>query len=106
MINLPLMSNNIVKDDINELINFLQTSDIFTQNKKVREFEERWANWLGVKYALFVNSGSSANYITMHTLRELYGEGEVIVSPIGWSSDVAAVMNAGLTLLRTNFWRS
>ena len=96
MINLPLMSNNIKREDVQSLIEFLQTSNIFTQNKKVREFEETWSKWLGVKYALFVNSGSSANYITMHTLAELYGKGEVIVSPIGWSSTVAAVINAGL----------
>lgn len=97
MIDLPLMSNNITKEDVGALIDFLQDSDIFTQNRKVREFEEAWAKWLGVKYALFVNSGSSANYITMHVLAELYGPGEVIVAPLGWTSTVASVMNAGLT---------
>ena len=96
MINLPLMNNNITRDDVNALISFLQTSDIFTQNKKVREFEAKWSEWLGVKHTLFVNSGSSSNYITMHVLRELYGEGEVIVAPLGWTSTIAAVMNAGL----------
>ena len=97
MINLPLMNNNITREDVEALIAFLQESDIFTQNRKVREFEEAWAKWLGVKHALFVNSGSSANYITMHALAELYGQGEVIVAPLGWTSTVAAVMNAGLT---------
>lgn len=97
MINLPLMNNNITREDVEALIDFLQESDIFTQNRKVREFEEAWAKWLGVKHALFVNSGSSANYITMHALAELYGQGEVIVAPLGWTSTVAAVMNAGLT---------
>lgn len=97
MIDLPLMSNNITKEDVGALINFLQESDIFTQNRKVREFEEAWAKWLGVKYALFVNSGSSANYITMHVLAELYDPGEVIVAPLGWTSTVASVMSAGLT---------
>lgn len=96
MINLPLMSNNITREDVEALIAFLQESDIFTQNKKVREFEEAWAKWLGVKHALFVNSGSSANYITMHALAELYGPVEVIVAPLGWTSTVASVMNAGL----------
>lgn len=97
MINLPLMSNNITREDVGELIDFLQESDIFTQGGKVKEFEAAWAKWLGVKHALFVNSGSSANYITMHVLAELYGQSEVIVAPLGWTSTVAAVMNAGLT---------
>lgn len=96
MINLPLMNNNITRDDVNALISFLETSDIFTQNKKVRAFEEKWSEWLGVKHTLFVNSGSSSNYITIHVLRELYGEGEVIVAPLGWTSTIAAVMNAGM----------
>lgn len=97
MIDLPLMNNNITREDISALIDFLQTSDIFTQSKKVREFEDAWSHWLGVKHTLFVNSGSSANFITMHVLTELYGKGEVIVAPLGWSSTVASVINAGHT---------
>ncbi|MCR5482423.1 MAG: aminotransferase class V-fold PLP-dependent enzyme [Clostridia bacterium] len=97
MIDLPLMNNNITNEDVNALIDFLKRDNIFTQNKNVREFEKKWSEWLGVKHSLFVNSGSSANFITMHVLAELYGKGEVILSPMGWSSDVAATMNAGHT---------
>ena len=97
MINLPLMDNNISRDDVNCLIEFLQNNNIFTQNKNVIEFENRWSEWLGVKHSAFVNSGSSANYITMAILKELYGQGEIITSPIGWASDVAAIINAGHT---------
>lgn len=97
MLDMPLMNNNITREDVNALIEFLQQSDIFTQNRKVREFEEMWSNWLGVKHALFVNSGSSANYITMHVSAELYGKGEVIVGPLGWTSTVASVISAGHT---------
>lgn len=93
----PLMENNIEKEDIDALIDFLKTSDRFTNGPKVREFESAWSSWLGgVKHSLFVNSGSSANFITMAAIKELYGEGEVIVSPIGWESDIASVIQAGL----------
>lgn len=93
----PLMENNIEKEDIDVLIDFLRTSNRFTNGIKVREFETAWSDWLGgVKYSLFVNSGSSANHITMAAIKELYGEGEVIVSPIGWESDIASVIQAGL----------
>ena len=95
MINLPLMDNNITRDDVDCLIDFLRKNNIFTQNKNVVEFEKQWSDWLGVKYSVFVNSGSSANFITMAILKELYGEGEIIASPIGWSSDIAAIINAG-----------
>lgn len=97
MLNIPLMSNNIDQTDIDALIDFLQTSDRFTNGPRVKEFEKKWAEWLGVKYCVMVNSGSSANFMTLATVRELYGAGEVILSPIEWSSDIAAVMAAGMT---------
>jgi CDP-6-deoxy-D-xylo-4-hexulose-3-dehydrase len=91
------MLNNIEKEDINCLIDFLRQSDIFTQNKNVREFERQWSDWLGVKHSVFVNSGSSANFISMAILKELYGSGEVIVPALTWSSDIASVLTAGFT---------
>lgn len=96
MLNMPLMSNNINSSDIAVLIEFLQNSGRFTNGPKVREFEEAWSKWLGVKYSVFVNSGSSANYMTLAGIGERYGEGEVILSPIGWASDVSAVIAAGM----------
>ncbi|MCI8490141.1 MAG: aminotransferase class I/II-fold pyridoxal phosphate-dependent enzyme [Lachnospiraceae bacterium] len=97
MINLPLMNDNISKSDVESLIRFLQVNNIFTQNKMVKEFEKKWSEWLGVTYSVFVNSGSSANFITMSVLAELYGTGEVIVPPITWSSDISSVLLAGHT---------
>lgn len=95
MINIPLMNDNITNDDINVLIDFLKNNNIFTQNKYVMEFEKQWGKWLGMKYSVFVNSGSSANYITMSIIAELYGRGEIIVPTITWSSDIASVFLAG-----------
>lgn len=98
MLNIPLMQNNISKEDVEVLIEFLKTSDRYTNGPKVREFEKEWSNWLGGNYkCIFVNSGSSANYITMLAIKEKYGDGEIIVPPIGWTSDVASVISAGLT---------
>jgi len=97
MLNIPLMSNNIQKEDIDSLIAFLKTADRFTQGPKVQAFEQAWSEWLGVKHTLFVNSGSSANFITMAVLRDLYGPGEVIVPPIAWSSDISSIFAAGHT---------
>lgn len=97
MLNIPLMTNNIQKEDIDEVVSFLQTSDRFTNGPKVVEFENAWSQWLGVKHSVFVNSGASANYITMAVIRDLYGPGEVIVPPITWSSDLSSVFAAGFT---------
>jgi len=67
-LNLPLMENNLTKDDLDKVIVFLKEEPILTQSKNMESFEEEWSNWLGVKYSMFVNSGSSANLISMSVL--------------------------------------
>jgi CDP-6-deoxy-D-xylo-4-hexulose-3-dehydrase len=93
----PLMRNNITREDLDVLIAFLRQNDpTLTSADQVRAFEEEWSQWLGVKHSVMVNSGSSANLISMSVLRELRGEGEVIVPPLTWVSDIASVLQAGL----------
>jgi len=90
----PLMENNIIQEDIDAVIKFLKNNKkkIFTQSKKVREFEYNWSKWLGTKYSVFVNSGASANLLTMLALRIFAGTGEVIVPTLTWISDIASVI--------------
>ena len=94
----PLMQNNITRDDLDALIAFLQQDDpILTQSENVRAFEQEWADWVGVKHCVFVNSGASANLLTMTALKEHYGVGEVIVPTLTWVSDISSVIQTGLT---------
>ena len=92
----PLMENNIAREDLDAVIKFLQQDDpILTQSKNVAAFEEEWSQWLGVKHSVFVNSGSSANQITMAAIRERFGGGEIIVPTLTWISDIASVLQNG-----------
>ena len=92
----PLMSNNITRADLDALIEFLRQDDpILTQSKNVAAFEQEWSQWVGMKHSVFVNSGSSANQITLAALKERFGEGEVIVPTLTWVSDIASVLQAG-----------
>lgn len=88
------MDNNIIDDDVAALQNFLKKNKkkIFTQSKKVKEFESKWSKWLGVKYSIFVNSGSSANLLSMQIIKILYGEGEIIAPPLTWVSDISSII--------------
>ena len=71
-INHPLMHNNFLKSDMNAVRKLIKNEDlILTQSKKVLEFEKKWSKWLGVKYSVFVNSGSSANFLSMLILRSM-----------------------------------
>ena len=63
--NLPLMENNITREDLEVLINFLKGFPRLTQFDNVIAFEREWSDWLNVKYSVFVNSGASANLITI-----------------------------------------
>ena len=92
----PLMSNNINQNDKKALIKFIKISDKFTNGDKVKNFEKNWSKWLGVKYSTFVNSGASANLITLKILREIKkNKSEVIVPAFTWNSDVVSIINSG-----------
>lgn len=94
----PLMKNNVARSDLDAVIEHLRQDDPkLTHGPKVRTFEEAWSQWLGVKYSVMLNSGASANDLTMLALRELRGMGEVIVPGLTWVSDVASILHANLT---------
>ncbi len=92
----PLMRNNIERSDLDAVIELLKREDpILTQSSQVQEFETEWSEWLGTKHSVFVNSGSSANLLTIGALKESVGLGEIIVPPLTWVSDIAAVIQCG-----------
>ena len=107
MFYLPLMNDNIDKEDIQCVVDFLSHDNIpkLTNGPKVVEFENAWGEWLGTKYNLFVNSGASANELTMLALAHIVGEGEIIVPPLTWISDISSVLFAGhkLVFVDVNF---
>jgi CDP-6-deoxy-D-xylo-4-hexulose-3-dehydrase len=91
--NHPLMFNNFTKADMEAVIKMLKIkNEILTQSKYVKMFEKKWSKWLGTRYSVFVNSGSSANFLTMAVLKILYGKGEVILPALTWISDINSVI--------------
>ena len=99
MIKFPLMRNNILREDLEPVIQLLQEDNpILTNGPRCREFEAAWSEWLGVRYSVFVSSGSSANLLSMSVLKIRYPEGgEVIVPPLTWVSDISSVIHCGFT---------
>jgi len=93
----PLMQNNILREDLDAVIELLKQDDPkLTNGPRVVEFEEKWSEWLGVKYSTFVSSGSAANFITLQMLKLRFPNGgDVIVPPLTWVSDVASVIHHG-----------
>lgn len=75
----------------------------FTMGEEVRRFEEAFAAQMGMKYAVMVNSGSSANLIGVAALfylreRPLQRGDEVIVPAISWATTFHPLQQYGLHL--------
>ena len=82
-------------------------SSFVTMGRRCAEFEETFANYLGVKNAIFVNSGSSANLLALFALANpespLAKQGktfrspgdEVIVPSVTWSTTIWPIVHAG-----------
>ena len=94
--NWPLINDNVTKSDRQVLSDFILSGERLTNGPKVNEFERIWSEWLGVKHSVMVNSGASANYISIAMVKELKGKGEVIVPPLGWVSDLSSIAQLGM----------
>ena len=98
-LNHALMDNNFTKSDMDSVVKLIrQKNIILTQSKKVKEFEQKWSEWVGTKYSVFVNSGSSANFITISVLKILNKnkeKNEIIVPSLTWVSDINSVIMNG-----------
>ena len=93
----PLINDNVSQKDREVLSDFILSNQRLTNGLKVREFENMWSKWLGVKHSVMVNSGASGNFLSIALVKELYGIGEVIVPPLGWVSDISSVVQLGMT---------
>ena len=56
-----LVKDTIDKKDIDRLIDWLKTYPRLTKGAVTVELEDKFSHWLNTKYAVFCNSGSSAN---------------------------------------------
>lgn len=63
----------------------------------VKAFETEFAKYVGTRYAVMVNSGSSANLLSISALKTLHPEIETVGIPaVNWSTTIAPVVQLGL----------
>jgi CDP-6-deoxy-D-xylo-4-hexulose-3-dehydrase len=93
----PLAKETIDVSDINTLIEWLLTGPRLTKWKLTEEFEQKWAEYIGTTYSVFVNSGSSANLLMIYALKELGKlNGKVIVPSVGWVTTISPLLQFGI----------
>ena len=92
-----LAEDTIDINDIDKLIEWLKTYPRLTKGSLTLEFEKKWNGWLGTKYSVMNNSGSSANLLMYAALLSVGGlkNKKVIVPSVGWVTTVAPAIQLG-----------
>ena len=89
-----LTNDTIDNKDIDSLIEWLKTYPRLTKGPLTKEFEEKWSKWLGTKYSVYCNSGSSANLLMLYALirsKSLKNK-KVVIPGLCWATDLAPAL--------------
>lgn len=99
-IKIPLSVPSFDWEEVYEALESLLSTQV-TMGKKVREFERRFSDWIGVREGIMVNSGSSANLLALSVLanpvikKRIKKNDEVITPAVTWSTTVFPIINVG-----------
>ena len=95
---IDLVKDTIDSDDIQKLISWLETNPRLTKGELNIQFEKEWSNWLGRKYSVFVNSGSSANLAAIYglLLSKKLRNNKIIVPAVSWVTTVTPAVQFGM----------
>lgn len=87
-------------EEVSGALDALLTQNV-TMGRRVAEFERAFADYVGSKHAIMVNSGSSANLLALSVLAQRVLDGhlepgdEVIVPAVTWSTTIAPILQLG-----------
>lgn len=90
---IPYGKQQITKEDIDAVIETLQ-SDYLTQGPKIAEFEKKFSEYIGSKYAVAVSNGTAALHLCAMALKVEAGT-NVITSPITFAASSNCVRYCG-----------
>lgn len=96
----PLASKTWEAEEYQAALKVL-AGDHYSMGEYTLEFEKAYAKWSGSKYAIFCNSGSSANLLALSACLEnpsfdINPGDEVIVPSVSWSTTYAPILQLGL----------
>jgi CDP-4-dehydro-6-deoxyglucose reductase, E1 len=97
----PLIEDTYDKEEIITMMEVLTTNRL-TLGNRVDKFEKEFAKYVGSKFAVMVNSGSSANLLAMAVAsnykrqNKLNTGDKIIVPNICWSTSVWPIIQMGL----------
>lgn len=102
MLNYELASNTWDEDEIKAIMNLIDKGQ-FSMGESVLDYEKRFADYFGSKYAVMTSSGSTANLLIIAALfcsknpKHLLRRGdEIIVPAVSWSTTYFPLQQYGL----------
>ena len=98
----PLASSTWGREEEEEILSVLRSGKL-TYGARVSEFEAEAARHFGSKFAVMVNSGSSANLIALASILEARGiprnpQSEVIVTAVSWATTYFPISQLGFKI--------
>ena len=90
---IPYGRQNIDQNDIDAVVSALQ-SDYLTQGPKVKEFESKFAEYVGANYAVAINNATSGLHLSVMALNLIKGD-RVITTPITFAASANCIRYAG-----------
>jgi len=93
-----LAKETIDDNDITALREWLTEKPRLTKGSLTLEFENKWAKYIGTKYSVFCNSGSSANLLMVYAALASgkLRNNKIVVPSVGWVTTVAPAMQFGM----------
>ena len=98
---ISLAEDTISKLELKKLSDWIRKDNILTKSKLTLKFEKIFAKWNNSKYAVFVNSGSSANLLIAQSLLEsnLMKNKTIIVPSVSWATTVSPFIQLGYNVI-------
>ena len=94
----PLAKETINDEDIDALCTWLKSYPRLTKGELTWKVEEKWADFIGTKHAVFNNSGSSANLLMVYAamLAGRINNKKIVVPSVGWVTTISPAIQLGL----------
>ena len=92
-IKVPIAKPIIGEEEIENVVEVLK-SGMIAQGPKVAEFEEKYAEWVGAKYGIAVNSGTAALHVALLSCDIGAGD-EVITTPFTFIASGNSILYTG-----------
>ncbi len=90
MIKVPLSSPDIIEKDIEAVVEVMKTR-FLSIGPKIKKFEEKMCEYVGVKYAVAVNSGTSALHLIIRGMGIREGD-LVITTPFSFIASANCIL--------------